>query len=366
MKIKLLIISVLFTFFAVACDDSDSSKPTVEITEVEASYYDLFCGKFTTCDNAPFFNMVIGDREYCIVFMEEMSDSESGGLPDILDAVDQGKIIYDGQKAYECLVEMEALDCDTFENVEPQACRDAFTGTIALGESCSLDEECVSGFCDTGDSCPGTCTEPVLEGNECDYSSECEAGTECISGECIAFTTALTEGDTCDPDEDWCAEGYYCNSDSDECESYLAPGDDCDGYNEMECGPDGLCVEGDTSVCVEITTLVETQGEVCDHSQGIICAYYAGLSCAYDDFENMSGTCVTIPQNGDLCFISGENMTMIGCDFFGDSYCDMSNGYQEDAYCESKKAAETSCEENEECLSDWCDNGSCAPEEECK
>ncbi|MGM0596510.1 MAG: hypothetical protein ACQES9_05660, partial [Myxococcota bacterium] len=340
---------------------------TVQITDVETSYYDLFCGKFTTCDNAPFFNIIIGDKEDCLAFMEEMSSSESGGLPDILDAVDEGTIIYDGQAAHECLVEMEALDCDAFENVEPEACRAVFTGTIALGESCTLDEECVSSFCDTEDSCPGTCAEPVLQGNGCDYSSECEPGTECVLGECIAFTNALTEGEKCDPDEDWCAEALYCNSDSDECEAYLALGDECEGENDLECGPDALCFEGaDAAVCIEITTLVETEGEICDHSQGILCAYYAGLTCAYDDFDNMSGTCVPIAQAGDLCFISGENMTMIGCDYFGDSYCDLTNGYQEDAYCVLKKEAGEICGEDQECLSEWCDNGTCAPEEQCK
>jgi hypothetical protein len=78
-------------------------------------------------------------------------------------------------------------------------CRGVFTGTIADGANCTLDQECTSTLCSPGAdlSAPMTCRASADLGGECAYDGAgCRAPLICVSGHCAAQGR---EGDACDP-----------------------------------------------------------------------------------------------------------------------------------------------------------------------
>ena len=93
----------------------------------------------------------------CKEFLNKMEDAQSDGLDDIIAAVENGTITYNGESGYQCLEEMKVLDCNEFTRKEPDICNSVFTGTVENGGSCKLNEECVSTYCDISNACPGTC-----------------------------------------------------------------------------------------------------------------------------------------------------------------------------------------------------------------
>ncbi|MBU1069733.1 hypothetical protein KJ975_09230 [Myxococcota bacterium] len=358
-----LLITLFFSLNLVACDDGGKSAPKLALTDVEGEYYNLFCEQIETCGVNPYFEMVINDRQGCLDFLQTQLGTEAG-LADMIAAVNEGTIVYDAEKGYACVEAMKALACDEFGDLEPEACNGTFTGTIDDNGECFLNEECVSGYCNTETACPGTCEPAVATGDACDSTDQCVTGAKCVLGECAVFTTPLTTGQDCDPDEDWCATGLYCNPDNSACTTRIAEGQDCDNVSDLECEAGTMCFGiGDAQkTCMQLT-LVETADGVCDYNAGIMCAAYNDLTCAIDDFQALTGTCQTFKQLNEVCFDS-TNLVMTGCDMFGDLYCDMSGGYQADGTCKAKLAGGDACTDSEACLSGFCDVDVCADEED--
>ncbi len=359
-----LIILVLFAVTLIGCDD-DAAAPSVAISEVESTYYDLFCDKIQTCDvfNA-YVDIAISTHEQCLDFVAYNIQNEGGGLGSVIDAVNEGTVLYDGAKAYACVEAMAALPCDEFGDAEPEACNGVFTGTIADGSACFINEECESGYCDTDAECPGTCMAAVLEGDGCETTDECETGAKCVLGECTFFTASVTEGGACDPDEDWCADGLFCHPDTEECTGRLSAGEDCDGMADLECESGTMCIGmgGTQATCVELT-IMESVDDVCSYNDGDICAMYNDLVCALDDFQNFTGTCQISAKLDDMCFDS-ENLVLTSCDMWGDLYCDMPGGWTEDGFCTAKKDGGEACDDDDQCLSGWCNVDVCEAVEE--
>ena len=70
--------------------------------------------------------------------------------------VDAGRIAYHADRAKQCLDSITALSCDwgiyySAHNVT--GCAHVFDGTVATGSTCTMDEECTSGFCMGGTTC---------------------------------------------------------------------------------------------------------------------------------------------------------------------------------------------------------------------
>ncbi len=356
--------TLLFVFNLAACDDGGGkSAPKLALTDVESEYYNLFCEQIETCGGNPYFTLVFNDRQGCLDFL----DTQIGngvGLADMIAAVNEGTVLYDGEKGYSCIEAMKALPCDEFGDREPEACIGVFTGTIADDGECFLNEECVSGYCNTDTTCPGTCEAAVAAGDACTQTDECVTGAKCVLDECTVFTAPVTAGNPCDADEDWCAEGLFCHPTTEECTTRLAEGSDCENVSENECEAGTLCFGvGDAQKTCIALTIVTTADAVCDYGAGTMCAAYNDLTCAIDDFQAFTGTCQTSKKLNEVCFDS-TNLVMTGCDMFADLFCDMSGGYQTDGTCTAKKAGGAACTDSEQCLSGFCDNDLCADEEE--
>ncbi|MBU1243025.1 hypothetical protein KKD52_06040, partial [Myxococcota bacterium] len=359
-----LLITLFFSFNLAACDDGgEKSAPKLALADVESEYYNLFCEQIETCGVNPYFDLVINDRQGCLDFLETQLGNEAG-LADMIAAVNEGTIVYDAEKGYACIEAMKALACDEFGDLEPEACNGTFTGTIDDNGECFLNEECVSGYCNTETACPGTCEPAVATGDACDSSDQCITGAKCILGECAVFSAPVTAGNPCDSNEDWCATGLYCNPDTNVCAARIAQDQDCDNVSDQECVSGTMCFGiGDAQkTCTELT-IVETADAACDYNAGIMCAAYNDLTCAIDDFQALTGTCQTFKQLNEVCFDS-TNLVMTGCDMFGDLYCDMSGGYQADGTCKAKLAGGDACTDSEACLSGFCDVDVCADEED--
>jgi hypothetical protein len=333
-----LILSILMAFSMItACDDDSTSAPTLPVTEVEDSYYSLFCNHIDQCDTAPFFSILINDQAGCLTFLEDNFSQEHGSLSDIIDAVNAGTVVYDGQAAYKCLEEQETYTCQEFGNKDPESCKTVFTGTVEDDGSCELNEECLSNYCDISEACPGTCKPAILEGRTCEIDDECQSGTKCVNYSCQTYSVPFAAGDDCEPgDNDWCAEGLFCHDDDQKCVSQIAIGSECDGMSDNECGSGALCAETseDTYTCVTLI-VVENENEACESKNGIRCAMYNDLACKWDDFETLSGVCVPAPALGDVCFVSdGADSTMTACNFFDGLYCDTGD-YTQDGTCKT-------------------------------
>ena len=128
-------------------------------------------------------------------------------LATLLAGVDAGKITFHGDRARKCLDNTAALTCDwgLFFNAKyVPDCLHVFDGTVATGGTCTMDEECMSGFCSptgcaarakAGDACtaPTGCEDglycPVSAGDHClaakALGEACEVSTSCQNNSCV-------------------------------------------------------------------------------------------------------------------------------------------------------------------------------------
>ena len=92
--------------------------------------------------------------------------------------VDAGRIVYHADRAKKCLDNITALSCawGIYYNSRNVAdCLHVFDGTVATGSACTLDEECMSGFCMGG----STCAARGATGDACTAPTACADGLYC-------------------------------------------------------------------------------------------------------------------------------------------------------------------------------------------
>jgi hypothetical protein len=304
-----------------ACgDDGGGSIP---LDELDGEAYSAACSFYVHCG-------LIDDLQTC-----RDLDLDIGFLdPSLRAAVEAGKVIYDGDKARECLSSLP-LSCDrnAFERSDNSACDEIFVGTLSAGAVCALDEECISQDCNVpgcADACcQGTCVgdaPPALPkvGESCATTFECadsfcdsatrictayralgEACTgngDCATGGCINnVCTALPgAGEPCvsTASGSQCQEiGYVCSSTSNTCVAYGLEGDPC--LNERECSPLYECNAS------QICTLRSTLGDACD-PQGFGC-----IDSSYCDETTLM--CTAPKADGAAC--TGDAECIGDCDF---------------------------------------------------
>lgn len=271
--------------------------------------------------------------------------------PDVLRALDNGSVLYDGEVAYDCFEAIRESSCiDTnFEDLfYSRTCLAAiFSGTLDNGVLCWDDFQCVSGSCDV------------------DYAA-CDLA--CCAGTCAALPNAVL-GQPCPAG--YCIDGSLCNYDTETCVPKGGLGADC--YDNYECGDELVCL-GDKC------TTPRGAGELC---LGGECGQM-GLSC-----DNTSNLCVAVQHQGALCNPDNDlcgwglscNPSTNTCqgavgidgpcqdDFdCGDwsLYCDIDYLVGVDGTCRPLKASGTPCLSSGECQSYYCDDGgTCAPEPSC-
>jgi len=139
-----------------------------------------------------------------------------------------GRGSYDGGKAGACVDAIDASSCSEFdpENPSGAACEAFFTGKVADGGDCAIDDDCAAAgsFCKQGggSTASGTCTVRPGVGGAC-TPGECTPGNYCKSGMCAALE----------------ADGGEC-FDASECQSGF-----CDqSLGVARCGPSPVTCDG--------------------------------------------------------------------------------------------------------------------------
>ena len=252
---------------------------------------------------------------------------------DIVAAIDEDKIAYDGAAAKQCLAAIAAQSCDaTSEDarIAPDACTRAFAGRLDEGDACALDAECASGACATP-SCPG----------------------ECCMGTCLAtIADAVVDGE-CHRDID-CADGF-CGVDA-HCHARIAAREMC--TRDEECDFDLACI-GATELEPGRCRDVPLVGEACPYMRcaeiGATCAggtcRAVGLAptpcatsaeCSPYGECNPAGTCGELPVLGQPCTVSCSR----------DAWCDTDAGS-----CAALLPDTSPCGAGNQCESLFCEEG---------
>lgn len=235
--------------------------------------------------------------------------------------------VYDAAKGQACLNEIHSHQNDADFCSDPTgkspSCEGVFkkagssSGTKAPGETCSEDEDCASSSegdvrCmssySSGGAVTKTCSVLIENGHEGD--------TPCVGtkdGSLTVYETSSSSsgdaGPTKAPDR-----GYICD---------VAGGSYCDSQ---------------THVCTKIQ---DVGGECSDFSQ------YACVKTAYCDFSTKK--CVARVGAGGDCSTNSQACTE-------DARCDFTTHK-----CVARAADGSPCKTADECVSERCENGACAP-----
>ncbi len=356
---------------AVACggssssDDSSGSGATLALEDVPAAYAETFCGLMERCN---LFVQAFVPGKDCENYFLKTLDNQ--GFDSLVDAIEDGRASYDGNQMRACLDALADRDCDELDGAEPPSCEQAAAGTVDEGGDCTADIECEGDrICVFDDSCPGKCSDKLGAGGECTDDDRCRDGLVCSSdtGRCVA---PAAEGEDCEGGVAPVCEGtLFCLGQDDEegiagtCRAMddvftAEPGEECD----LEAGP--LCEEGAACVVVfedneahfECRALAKV-GEDC--SLGLVNPCERGSFCAWSG-AMLQGTCEPQLEAGEDC-----NPAWFGaCKF--DSVCVADSEDPTTGRCVGKKNNGVSCASNNECWSEHCVDGGCAPTTACK
>ena len=307
---------------AIGCSsDGGGSLTPTQFQQQEASAY---CTYYVRCG-------LYADQASCLANANTTPDSA------VFDAINAGKVTWNGGDAQSCLDAIESLSCDQTSmgaRVEPSACLNIVTGVAATGSACEQDAECVSGECaltTCGSACcPGTCTgsastgavgEPCIEGDTCaagNWCDESDTGSICqalvASGSACQASASCPYGQGCGggickvlpqvgqpcPDNVCADIGAYCGS-AGTCLAYGLSGAACG--SGTECSPFETC-DTTSGKCAALPTVGqpctdECSNATCDNgtcvapgSDGTTCMFPSDCqsdNCVID--ENGSGTC---------------------------------------------------------------------------
>jgi len=210
----------------------------------------------------------------------------------------------DAQTLAACLAFIEDLDCETFEFDTDNACTPLIIGTLAEGDDCDSDDQCIGdAYCDRSDDgdC-GACAPRKADLENCFEDTECVgrrcSGAGTTPGMCRSFGDV---GDECSSDDD-CLGQLVCNASTDKCQKPFdwAEDDDCESNDALDCGfplSDLYCAEGTTMQCVPYL-------EIGDDCAGMLCDFKAYEWC---DAQG-SGKCelpMTVAADADCNMFMG-------------------------------------------------------------
>jgi len=174
-------------------------------------------------------------------------------LEEFADAIQDGSVQYDADKAGTCLDSIGGASC-TFEGFHPDGddpCNGVFTGTVPAGGACVVDIQCADhGDCEQ--------TDP-----------SCDPDVACCASTCVAGTQQESQvGGPCADDIHVCAADLYCKPGANTCAQQVTQEDaPCDDLfacaNPMYCD-----VQAQTPSCVR----APATGEACDPTDLIECA----------------------------------------------------------------------------------------------
>ena len=225
---------------------SDDSAPAVAISELPDKLASHACYALDRCFQASGLDLFAGsDCE-----TELVTELHEGDFALLQQAVDDGRVHYDGTKVDACMSAIEKAGCEFLVRRLSALCPDVIKGSVELGGDCTISAECgKDAFCKTDAACPGTCTSLLAEGKSC-------------------------------TDDDECQDRLECGSTSDACVAPGEEGDACGGSDDPPCAPWLLCRQGDSGgSCAQLTDVfAAADGEACDATQQQFCN--KGLTCA--------------------------------------------------------------------------------------
>ncbi len=348
MRLTVAMLATLCAATTTSCllgdDDDGDGRSYVAVTELAAAYKDAQCAHFAACGVFP-------DKETCLAANLTSSGLEFDIDANTIAAIYAGLVRYNGSNVKECLDALAARSCDkTSESarVTPAACQDVLSGTLASGQQCILDAECLSQQCSggsSGDSCvTGVCvgdrapvSETKLIGEQCNSIDTCESGSFCdqLTDLC---TVLKTTGESCTQLME-CEYGLGCVGSTGvrTCGPMPGPGEVCFTTTVSECRDTGTYCDTTTTLC----TQVGVAGATCD-SSGDCSMFYP---CNFTSLQ-----CTRGPALGESCSSSNRCFDVgTFCDTLSTSTCVelRSNGME--------------CTQDLECSSGFCDQSMATP-----
>jgi hypothetical protein len=204
---------------------------------------------------------------------------------------------------------------------------DWFIGKVAVGGACQLHVECDGGYCDTSDSCPGSCVARKPAGARCEASAECLSGS--CDGTCVesSLLSGVAEGAACDEDsrdQKLCRPGLWCKAGT--CQPAIAAGAACQRSDDV-CETGHVCVPISSGSGAErqgrcLRVQVQAVNEPCDSGQPAAGDTYRICDLLHIDVCE-AGVCVHHPEGhtGDPCGRTDVGSTCAAGSKCQDSVC---------------------------------------------
>jgi hypothetical protein len=242
-------------------------------------------------------------------------------LSQFIDAVNAGKIIYDGAAAATCFAatSLVGVACTTTaQQAVPNdpSCAHIFNGTVAEGGPCTQPDECVSASCNL------------------DLVTGCSGTPGCCTGACAptapAASAPLPVGADCSAAGSSCVAGAFCSASTALCVANVTVGQPCDNATEKFCGPGLTCLpapggtqqvclappaEGETCAtglpCDGLDDFCDPATRTCQPEIGVGGACPNGVGCVdYAQCDGRTRTCVENGQVGDSCSLSDGSLCL--------------------------------------------------------
>lgn len=326
----------------------------VPLDEVASRLTDVFCGLIDGCFGPLYDESLTG------VSCEEQFGAtiEDGSLATTETAVDEGRVIYHGDKVEACAAAMEALGCDLLTSRGPDACDEVFEGTVDEGGACTLTAECKGELiCKADEACPGVCAQRQPAGEPCTDNDHCVDGLVCGEDSGVCETPSV-EGDACGAGNPACLPMFFCLG-ADEEQSQAGT---CVAWDDLLANAEGetcsitegpWCELGSTCSVTGITGGV-TMECVATVESGAACYFGVPSPCPVGEFCNANidigqfeGTCTALPGDGEACNTVGfpECAPSLVCD---------------GGTCRAIGRLGDDCTSDLTCASGNCDGGTCA------
>ena len=346
---RLYLIVCVSAFSMVGCFGSGGEggdKGPVPLNEMATASATIICQIVEQCIAPGFFG------SDCVTsYSAQFQDSQQ---PQLQDAVDRGTMNYDADKMRDCLDAMESMGCDAFDNsAPPAACDEAMAGTVAPTGSCFIDEECAGdAFCNDGISCPGTCEAHLPLNADCSMGGRCGGSADCFNGVCTA--PAQLNQPCGGRDHPYCGSGLDCEGGMDglpgTCIARPAPtlaalDAACNPENSQFCQSGLSCVvtglEGG-EVPIWACKAAVASGAACNFGVPDQCPAAEFCSGQFSP-TNVQGTCTILPGENQPC---ADSMGGEGC--APGMVCN-------DGICFRPKRLTEGCQNDWDCVSDYCD-----------
>jgi hypothetical protein len=272
------------------------SGKTVAITELRDKFIAATCANAVTCQQLP-------DLATC----NAVTTYDDNYLATRVALVQAKAVHYDGEAAARWIDAIAAHGCDTAAQTDTDSARfHIFSGTVALGGDCLIDDQCAGdgSFCQPADPtcsvatscCPGTCVAGAAKSaylGPCNTSSDCADNLYCSASSYRCARLATKEGATCGA-IDGCAPPLFCNFDpsarTGACYTPPPTNGTCDPTLALPCADERDYCDPTTLQCTRDAPV----NAACD--QNVYCVAYA---------ECTNGSCVAHPSAGEACVAMG-------------------------------------------------------------